>query len=294
MTATNADEWFSVNPGTEGIFALGLVKVILDNNVASGISAADSARIAAMVSAFSLGEVEKATGITSDKILKAGLAFAKAKSSLAVAGGTTIEGDDGAAIIAAVNLLNYVCGNIGKTVTFNNSSISTLNSYQDVATFVDAINLEKVSAFITADVNPVFSTPQGLEFNQAMKKVPFTVSISSFMTETSALAHLILPTHTPMESWGDVETTPGVYGLMQPAMQPVFRTKMFGDILLETGRKLSKSPEFIAATTYDYVRERWKAIQKKSGEKSDFESFWIESLARGGYWNIRQAQNPNA
>ena len=263
MTATNADEWFSVNPGTEGIFALGLVKVILDNNVASGISAADSARIAAMVSAFSLGEVEKATGITSDNILKAGLAFAKAKSSLAVAGGTTVEGDDGAAIVAAVNLLNYVCGNIGKTVTFNNSSISTLNSYQDVATLVDAINLEKVSAFITADVNPVFSTPQGLEFNQALKKVPFTVSISSFMTETSALAHLILPTHTPSESWGDVETTPGVYGLMQPAMQPVFRTKMFGDILLETGRKLSKSPEFIAATT---VRLCAREVESNSKE----------------------------
>ena len=88
MTATNADEWFSVNPGTEGIFALGLVKVILDNKVASGISPADSLRIAAMVSAYSLGEVEKATGIASDKILKTGLAFAKAKSSLAVAGGT--------------------------------------------------------------------------------------------------------------------------------------------------------------------------------------------------------------
>ena len=59
MTATNADEWISVNPGTEGIFALGLVKVILDNKVASGISPADSLRIAGMVSAYSLGEVEK-------------------------------------------------------------------------------------------------------------------------------------------------------------------------------------------------------------------------------------------
>jgi anaerobic selenocysteine-containing dehydrogenase/Fe-S-cluster-containing dehydrogenase component len=284
MTATNADEWFSVNPGTEGIFALGLIKVILDNKVANGISSADELRIAAMVSAYSLGEVEKATGIASDKILNAGLAFAKAKSSLAVAGGTMVEGDDGAAIVAAVNLLNYVCGNIGKTVTFNNSSISTLNSYHDMAKLVDEINLEKVSALIVADVNPVFSTPQGLEFNQAMKKVPFSVSISSFMTETSALAHLILPTHTPLESWGDVETEPGVYGLMQPAMQPVFKTKMFGDVLLETGKRLSKSQEFSAATMYDYVRERWKAIQKHSGDKADFEVFWIESLTRGGYW----------
>ncbi len=285
MTATNADEWFSVNPGTEGIFALGLVKVILDNKLAAGIAPADSLRIAAMVSSYSLGEVEKATGVASGRILNAGIAFAKAKSSLAVAGGTTIEGGDGAAIVAAVNLLNYVCGNVGKTVTFNNSGISKLSSYQDVAKLVDEINLEKVSALIVADVNPVFSTPQGLDFNQAMKKVPFSVSISSFMTETAASVHLILPTHTPLESWGDVETVPGVYGLIQPAMQPVFKTKMFGDILLETGKRLSKSQEFSAATMYNYVRERWKAIQKQSGENSDFESFWVESLARGGFWN---------
>ena len=178
-------------------------------------------------------------------------------------GEQSIEGDDGAAIVAAVNLLNYVCGNIGKTVTFNNSSISKLNSYQDVAKFVDEINLEKVSALIVADANPVFSTPQGLEFNQAMKKVPFSVSISSFMTETSALAHLILPTHTPLESWGDVETEPGVYGLMQPAMQPVFKTKMFGDVLLETGKRLGKSQEFSAANN---VRLCPRAMESHSKE----------------------------
>ena len=294
MTATNADEWLSVNPGTEGIFALGLVKVVLDNRAASGISTADEVRIAAMVSAYSPGEVEKATGIPSDKITKTGLAFAKAKSSLAVVGGTTIEGGDGAAIVAAVNLLNYVCGNIGKTVTFNNLGISRLDSYLNVAKLVDEINLEKVSALIVADVNPVFSTPQGLDFGQAMKKVPFTVSLSSFMTETSANATLILPTHTPLECWGDTETEPGAYGLMQPAMQPVFKTKMLGDILLETGKKLSTPQEFSAPTMYDFVRERWKTIQKKSGDKSEFENFWIESLARGGYWDIQKAKPQSA
>ena len=290
MTATNADEWFSVYPGTEGILALGLVKVILDSKAASGLSPAESSRIAGMVSAYPVNEVEKATGIPSEKIMKAGLAFARAKSSIAVAGGATVEGGDGAAIVAAVNLLNYVCGNIGKTVTFNDSSISGLNSYHEVANLVDEINLEKVPAFIVADANPVFSTPQGLDFGEALKRVPFTVSLSSFMTETSALAHLILPTHTPLESWGDVETSPGMYGLMQPAMRPVFKTKMFGDILLETGRKISKSPEFVPSTMYDYIRERWKGIQHKAGDKSDFENFWIESLARGGYWEPAKHQ----
>ncbi len=284
MTATNADEWLAVNPGTEGVFALGLVKVILDNNASKGLGAADATRILAIVNSYSLSAVEKATGVSSEAIKKVALAFAKAKSSLAVAGGTTIEGDAGAAVVAAVNLLNYICGNIGRTVMFNHSGISNLNTYHDVAQLVDLMNGEKIAAFIFADVNPVFSTPSGLDFDKGMMKVPFTVSMSSFMTETSALANLILPTHTPLESWGDVEVELGIYGLMQPAMQPVFKTKMLGDILLETRKKFKNAVASSSATMYDYVRERWRLLQKKVGNRSDFESFWIESLARGGNW----------
>ena len=282
MTATNADEWLFVSPGTEGILALGLVKVILDNNLSKGLSSPDASRISAMVNSYSLSAVEKATGLSSETIKKVALTIAKAKSSLAVAGGTTIEGDAGAAIVASVNLLNYVCGNIGKTVKFNHAGISNLNTYHDVATLADQMNGEKIAAFIFADVNPVFSTPNGLDFDKAMMKVPFRVSMSSFMTETSALANLILPTHTPLESWGDAEVEPGIYGLIQPAMQPVFKTKMLGDILLETRKKLKSAPS--PATMYDYVRERWRVLQKKIGITSDFENFWIESLARGGSW----------
>jgi molybdopterin-containing oxidoreductase family iron-sulfur binding subunit len=291
LTATNADEWFAVNPGTEGIFALGLVKVILDNKARHDLTSVDTSRIAAMVNPYSLNAVEKATGIPSVKMKRAALAFANAKSSLAVAGGTTIEGDGGAAIVAAVNLLNYVCGNIGRTVKFNNASTSNLNSYHDLTKLVDLMSSEKVSAFIFADVNPVFSTPDRLDFSKAMKKVSFTVSLSSFMTETSALANLILPTHTPLESWGDVDVEPGLYGLMQPAMQPVFKTKMLGDILLQTGKKLGKAPALREGTMYDYVRARWRLLQKKVGDVADFENFWIESLARGGYWERTKAKS---
>jgi len=284
MTATNAEEWLAVNPGTEGIFALGMVKAILDNKMERGISPADAARIAAIAKPFSPADVEAATGVSSEKMQKAAAAFAEAPSSLAVAGGTMIEGENGAATIAAVNLLNYVCGNIGRTVRFDTRSISDLSSYQDIAVLADLMNGEKIAALIVVDANPVFNTPDGLDFGKAMKNVPFIVCMSSFMTETAAVANLILPTHTPLESWGEVEVEEGIHGLMQPSMQPVFGTKMPGDILLETGRKLSKPSLFEAKTMYDYVRERWKALHKRVGELSGFESFWVESLARGGYW----------
>ena len=291
LTATNADEWLSVNPGSEGIVALGMVKVILDAKLEKGISAADAARVSSIVSPYSLEAVETASGIDPAKIQKTAAAFAKSSSSLAVAGGTTIEGANGAAAIAAVNLLNYVCGNFGKTVKIGTSSISSLSSYQEIAGLVDHMNGDRIAALIVTDANPVFNTPDGLEIGAAMKKVPFIVSMSGDMTETSSLANLILPTHTPLESWGDTEVEEGIHGLMQPSMQPVFGTKMLGDILIETGKKLGKPSFRGARTMYEYVRDRWKDIHRQSGGSGDFETFWIESLARGGYWEPSKHQS---
>ncbi|HTX17809.1 MAG TPA: molybdopterin-dependent oxidoreductase [Bacteroidota bacterium] len=291
MTASNADSWFSVNPGTEGVFALGMVRVILEEKKEKGVSAADALRISSMVSSFSPDAVSKRTGVPAEAIRQAALIFASSSSGLAVAGGTMVEGDSGVATIAAVNLLNYICGNIGKTVTFGPSSLSRLASYDELALLADQMNGEKVAALVMTDVNPVFDTPDGLDFARAMQRVPFIVSLSSFMSETSELANLILPTHTPLESWGDVEVREGVHGLMQPAMQPVFDTRMLGDLLLESGQKLGRTGNFPHRTMYDFVRARWMDLHKRLGGKSDFESFWVECLARGGYWEKSRSES---
>ena len=66
-------------------------------------------------------------------------------------------------------------------------------------------------------VNPVYSLPPGAGFAEALAKVDFVVSFASLPDETSERAHLILPDHTPLESWGDAAPQPGVRSLVQPA-----------------------------------------------------------------------------
>ena len=58
-----------------------------------------------------------------------------------------------------------------------------------------------------------------------MAKVPYVVSFSSFMDETTEMANLILPDNTTLESWGDYSPRESVHGLIQPVMTPVFNTK---------------------------------------------------------------------
>ena len=47
----------------------------------------------------------------------------------------------------------------------------------------------------------MFTTPPAWRVREAFGKIPYIVSFSSFLDETTALADLILPDHSFLESW---------------------------------------------------------------------------------------------
>ena len=102
----------------------------------------------------------------------------------------------------------------------------------------------RVGVLMIHDVNPAYSLPAAAGFREALADVPFVVSFASAADETSQLAQLVLPDHTPLESWGDVETQPGMRSLLQPTLRPLFDTRSLVDTLLDVGRALS--PEVAA------------------------------------------------
>lgn len=112
-------------------------------------------------------------------------------------------------------------------------------SYQSVA---DAILEGKpVEALFLYDANPVFETPGGKRFADALAKVPFVVSFSSFMDETAELADLILPEPTFLERWGDDHVEglgyPGV-SLYQPVIEPLYDTMNTADFFLKVAEAM--------------------------------------------------------
>ncbi len=286
MTATNADEWIAPNPGTEGALALGMVNVILTSGLAAGLSLAESNELLAITRGFAPKQVEELTGIPEDRIRQLALDMANAKPSLAVGGGTILGSESEVAALLAVNLLNYICGNVGATVRFDRAqSLSRLNSYADLTRLVQAIEQDQVSALFFTETNPVFSTPPASNVAHAISKVPLSVAFSSYLDETTALAKLVLPIHTPLESWGDDEPIRGVYGLMQPVMQPVFSTtKMLGDVLIGLNDKVGKRTTFSDKEQpfFEYVRTRWRNLHRQLGARESFDRWWTEALANGG------------
>lgn len=296
LTAANADRWVAVPPGSEGMTALGMVRVIIAEGLWRGVPQGEIKQLENMVDRYTPHLVSQATGVTPEDLEGLARLFAEADPGLALGGGVAGGGQQATATVVAVNLLNYVAGNLGRTVRFSPlSSLSRLSLHREMVALIQAMNGGEISALFLSEVNPVFSLPRSAGFEQALEKVPLVVSCSSFMDETTAKATLVLPTHTPLESWGDDESWEGLHGLMQPAMEPVFGTRSLGDLLLSLAKRSggSQAEAFKEESFYEVLRTRWREIHRQVRPETEFETFWVDALQRGGVFQEMHPRHAN-
>ncbi|MCP4420073.1 MAG: hypothetical protein GY805_26005, partial [Chloroflexi bacterium] len=184
-----------------------------------------------------------------------------------------------------VNILNYVAGNIGNSVVFGADYRLGGNSMTDLETAVTAMKEGRYQLVIIENVNPVFTLPENSGFKEALKAVPFVVSLSTENDETSELADLHLPTAHFLESWGDARPRNGVYALQQPVMAPVpaFETMEIGSLMLELAR-LAGVDGFEAPNYRDYIKASWKNLHQQLDIFVPFAQFWKQSLQKGGHY----------
>src|SRR5207249_1620322 len=135
---------------------------------------------------------------------------------LAVAGGMSTHYGSGAhVLVASVNLLNYVAGQVGKTVKFGpNHALEAGGSFKQLTDLVGDMSAGKVALLLVHGANPAHSLPAA--FSQALGRVAYKVSFSSYLDETAAASDLILPDLHPLEQWNDSRPRAGVYALQQP------------------------------------------------------------------------------
>jgi molybdopterin-containing oxidoreductase family iron-sulfur binding subunit len=228
LTGMNADEWVAARPGTEGTLALAMAQVIVSRHLAR--QPADASRLVGLLSGYAPSAVADAIGIEQDVIVRLAREFASSGGGLAVAGGMAMQYANGAAIVAAVNILNYVAGSVGSLVTFGaDLAIGSAGTFGDAEALRADMTAGRVALLLVHGANPAHSLPGA--FQQALGKVPYKVSFSSYMDETTAACDLILPDHHPLEQWGDSRPRAGVTAFQQPVVQPVFETRPTGDVI---------------------------------------------------------------
>ena len=307
LTGASADEWLKSEPGSEMLIASAMLYTIVSERRTQhdGLTDEDLGRILDLVSEYRPDLVAARTGLSVETLLALAHRFCDPIQgpgrSLAVGGGVAASGANATAAQVAINLLNYVAGNVGATVNFGTAEDdregwSRANTYRDMLELTEAMRGGAIDLLILHNVNPVHTMPGSVDFAGALAAVPFVVSTSSCPDETTSRAHLVLPTHTPLEAWGDTQMTGGIRGLMQPAMQPLLDTRHLGDLLLETGRALGGEVAAAMPPEGDFLqvlRDEWRRLPPASPASASsaaaasepaFEEFWAASQRRGGYW----------
>ena len=292
LTGANADLWLCANPGTEVRIALLMIKLMLERGRGAGLREDVRARLEALTKDVSATGVAAETGVAADKLIVLSQYLADAKRSLVLAGGTATATQDPLSLYVACNFLNMLLGNVGETVELvqvrqPQSSVKALEA------LVQKMKKGDVGTVFIHKSNPVFALPASFEVKIGLQRVNLVVSFSSHLDETTQMAHLILPSHTSLESWGDVSVIDGVRSMTQPVMRPVFDTRPLGDMLILIAKAFNKNAVADGAENFlAYLKNNWKKVHAASGDTDQFEQFWLKSVERGGYFSASTAERP--
>src|SRR5215210_1557460 len=283
LTGLNADEWYPVQPGSEAALALAMANLVLAERGGNpGLRSA--------LAAYTPEMAARESGVPAPTIADLAREFAAQQPSLAVAGGIATQHSGAVELCAAVNLLNFVAGNLGHTVHFG-ADHESADGYAALNGLLTAMDGGQVAVALVHDANPAYALPKTSRFAARFQKVGYKVSTSMYLDETAALCDLILPQHHALERWDDLRPRAGVYNLMQPVMEPVFNTLPAGEVLLRVARKMGGPLARFTAPTYkDHLQSRWQAL----AGGGDFGTFWHAALQRGGVFTDAPASPPVA
>ena len=101
--------------------------------------------------------------------------------------------------------------------------------YQEFLTWMNA---GQVGVLIANNVNPIYSNNKGKDFKKLVAKVPVVVAIADKKNEMYKAAKAVIPVANWLESWGDMAPQTGVYTLMQPTIQKIYKSRQIEESLL--------------------------------------------------------------
>ncbi len=286
LTGANADRWLAIRPGTEGIFALGLINAL----AAAGVSVPGD--VVAAAKEYTVDRVSKDTGVSAEHIGKLAALLKERSPSLIIAG-SAVEGyAHGSQNATAIALLNQVLGNVGKTVEAPSSvpfpqMAPTAGNRFALQALNDNMAQDKVKVLFSYGANPVFTAPASMKLKENLKKVPFKVVFAHYMDETAVEADLVLPLNSALEDWATAMPEYIAEGaqlnIQQPLMEKLYPgTLGMGDILLALLKQRRPDEYKGYEDFYSYLRSAMVSIKGAlGGANEDDDTFWDTALSRG-------------
>jgi anaerobic selenocysteine-containing dehydrogenase len=232
------------------------------------------------------------TGVPAARLERLARQFADTRPSVAIVGGPALAHSNSLFTALAVNALNALVGAVdqpgGVSFTPQLDVAARIGATQSApAPALSQFAADVVAGTASPQVlfvdgaNPVFTTPPGWRVREAFEKIPYIVSFSSFLDETTALADLILPDHSFLESWTEAVPESGspmaVASVAPPTMRPLHQTRATPDVLLEIGRTLRRPLDLPWQTFDEMLGATFAALPAASADVDA----WTDAQAKG-------------
>lgn len=125
--------------------------------------------------------------------------------------------------------------------------------------------------------NPVYDTPNDVDFQTLLGKVKTSIHLGLRVDHTARACTMHIPAAHYLESWGDTKTALGVYALLQPLILPLYDGVGELDLLnaFLTDGKVKMGTETTPSAGYDEVRKTFES------EVAPGIDAWLKALKLG-------------
>jgi len=268
VTATAADRWLPLAPGSEPQFIAAAARILIDAKLAPNVAALPPA-VAQAFHAADVSAMLKACNLDEKRTVPMILEFGASHAPLVVAGASAVHTNSLDAVVAS-HYLNLMLGNVGKPGGVLAPAASAVNpASSDLAS-----RLSNAQVILISGVNPAYMLPKSSGIIDALTRADAVISFAPLVDDSAAYADFILPASHPLES--TVAVAPMVsdrtaIAVAEPFVQPLYETQTVEKTLSDIADKLSLS--YTASTPADLVKPLLKG-----------DATYAEAAREGGIW----------
>lgn len=309
QTAGRSNEWLPIKPGTDGVVALAMVQSIIDQGLHDHEFLArwtnfPLAKLQEYLATYTPEKAEKISGIRANDIRRLAKEFAQTKPAVAISGKGVSGHQNGFSNERCLILLNAVVGNIDspggcclpRLMPLGGPKLSSPFSSSPQAFSALRDGKVKPQIYFSYMANPAYANPASEETSRLLrdeKILPFVIVADTHLTETGALADMLLPVASYLESW-NLETRPAMnlipyVSIRQPLVSPLGNSQSIGDIFLQLAKQMGGqiAQEFPYQNSAEYIAktaERLPNLGQAGGWVSlKKDGVWFDSSAKPSY-----------
>ena len=239
MTARKADEWLAVPAERQASLAYSIAAALLRGGFLDrdfldevGGNVADFER--ELLQGYPPDAVNAATGVSVATVTRLAEQLATTPYPVVV-----VASDAPAALVEGVMALNALLGAFDRQGGISAPQAASAPDESATATLQDVVSgrfVPRLVALRDASVFRTLSSPAALA--SALDEASLIVSFSPYLDEAAAIADLVMPAHTPLESWHAVVPSSAILAeavaLARPVVEPRLDTRDIVTILSET------------------------------------------------------------